>query len=116
MSQQLTQSTRYPDATLMQLLILYLWPTTLFEDASTGTREEQWAKYHRNREKRIYLPHYGKIWSFLSVIFLSLGLAVSNSSDYAAQIAATASLTAFTCSLVVVIVVAVAYVWFMRNE
>ena len=102
MSQDLINNTaRYPDASLTKLLFLYFWPTTLFEDASTGSREEQWAKYRRNREKRTYLPHYGKVWSFFSLIFLMLGLAVSKSfpAHLAAQIAATAILTAFTCSL-----------------
>jgi hypothetical protein len=120
MSQDLINNTRarYPDASLTKLLFLYFWPTTLFEDASTGSREEQWAKYRRNREKRAYLPHYGKAWSAFSLILLTLELAVSNSfpADFAAQIAATAILTAFTCSLGVVIVVAVAYVCFVRNE
>lgn len=109
---------RDSETTLTELLFLYFWPTTIFEDASTGTREEQWAKYRRNREKRVYLPHYGKVWSFFSLFFLTSGVAVSNTFPYAAaaKIAATAILTAFTCSLSVVIVVAVAYVWFTRNE
>jgi hypothetical protein len=106
------------EPTLTELLFLYFWPTTIFEDASTGTREEQWAKYRRNREKRVYLPHYGRVWSFFSLFFLGSGLAVSNTFPYAmaARIAATAILTAFTCSLSIVIVVAVAYVWLTRNE
>jgi hypothetical protein len=117
-ARQSRNSLRYPEATLTELLFLYFWPTTIFEDASTGSREERWAKYRRNREKRVYLLHYGRIWSFFSVFFLASGLAVADNfpRDVAAQLAATAIFTAFTCSLTVVIVVVVAYIWFTRNE
>jgi hypothetical protein len=109
---------RYPDATVWELLFLYLWPTAIFEDASTGTCEEQWAKYQRNRKKRVYLPHYGRVWLLFSGFFLAARQALGQNFpfDATAQIATDAMLTAFACSLTVVIVIAFAYVWFTRNE
>lgn len=118
LNQQVAPHTRDSEATLSELLFLYLWPTAIFEDVSTGTREEQCAKYRRNREKRIFLPYHAKVWLFFSLIFLMSGVAVPDSFPpaVAAKIAAIAILTAFTCSLSVVIVVAVAYIWFACNE
>lgn len=108
----------YPDPSMWELLFLYLWPTAIFEDVSTGTREEQWAKYRRNRERRVYLPHYGCMWSLFSVLLLTAGQALGQDFpfDATAQIVSDAMLTAFACSLTIVIVIAFAYVWFTRNE
>jgi hypothetical protein len=109
---------RMRDASLGDSLFRYLWPTTLFEDASAGTSEERRATYRRNRERRIYLPHYGRVWSLITLLLLTAGLALSDNfpTVYAAQIAAAAILTAFTCSLSVLILIVVSYAWFAKNE
>lgn len=116
--QQAARGVRDSETTLADLVLRYFWPTHIFQDASVGTAEEQWAKYRFNRERRIYLPHYGRVWSFFSLFLLIAGSAVPSAfpPTVTAEIAAMAILTAFTCSLSVLIVVVVAYVVFNRNE
>ena len=100
-------------ASLSHLLLLYVWPTAIFENAATGTKEERWAKYRRNREKRVYLPHYGKVWSIFSLVFLLSGQWFSSFATVyiPARIAAAIFYIGFTYALVVLIIVIVAYVW-----
>lgn len=107
------------ESSFSELLLLYVWPTAIFEDATVGTREERWAKYRRNRERRVFLPHYGRVWLLLSLLLLGSGQAISEfalaTKHLSAQIAAMLLFTGFTYALTVLVVVIVAYVWLTRN-
>lgn len=52
----------------LYLLYLYLWPFSLFEDASKGNLLERAAAYRYNRERRAYLPAYAFKWTVLVLI------------------------------------------------
>ena len=46
----------HPELSLVYLLFLYLWPFSIFKDATRGNLFERAAAYRYNREKRVYLP------------------------------------------------------------
>ena len=60
------------ELSLAYLLFLYLWPFSIFKDASRGNLFERTAAYRYNREKRVYLPGYSFRWFILSVAFVLL--------------------------------------------
>jgi uncharacterized membrane protein len=73
----------HPELSLVYLLFLYLWPFSIFKDATRGNLFERAAAYRYNREKRVYLPGYSFRWFILSVAFVLLTDAFQSASQQA---------------------------------
>ena len=68
------------ELSLAYLLFLYLWPFSIFKDATRGNLFERTAAYRYNREKRVYMPGYSFRWFILSVAFVLLTTAFQSAS------------------------------------
>jgi hypothetical protein len=110
----------YDDMPLAQVLIRYLWPFWLFQDASRGDCYARAAAYRHNREMRVHLPGYLMKWILTSVIALAIAaefgsLSTDGTVDVFALMAAGWGVV-FACSVSVLFVTAYIYVYLSRNK
>ncbi len=107
-----------PDAVhedrLLYLFWLYVWPLTIFEDATRGTVEERWSKLRHNREKSRHLPHYAKVWLLIALLLFAFSSLIVEWHPFSMPALITGAIAGmlFTCAVVVLTVILVAYAWF----
>ncbi|WP_374400949.1 hypothetical protein [Niveibacterium sp.] len=92
-----------------QLLYRYFWPFQYFRDVTRGSHLEQAQNYRFNRAMRRYLPGFAVKWCCLSVLWFGAGAVCETALSFVVP-AACCYLTA-TGSFMVVVQVAVAWVW-----
>ncbi|MBL8473537.1 MAG: hypothetical protein KF778_08335 [Rhodocyclaceae bacterium] len=95
-----------------RLLFRFLWPFQYFRDCSRGSKIERVQNYRHNRAMRIYLPGFIAKWSALTVASFGAGGVFEGALQLI--LPATACFLTGTWTLLVSVVLAVAYLWLER--
>lgn len=111
----------YDDLPFALVLFRFLWPSWLFQDASSGDRYVRAAAYRHNRDMRVYLPGYLMKW----LLSCSLALAIASGIESLSHslgglnilsLLAAACAMLFACGVCVLFVTAYIYLYLSRND
>jgi hypothetical protein len=101
-----------PSDTAWRLWYRFLWPFQYFRDVTRGTILERQQNYRHNRVMRAFLPGFAFKWLVLTVLCFGCGTALDQGTDW--TILATGCYVAASLALIVVVKVAVAWIWLER--
>lgn len=90
----------------------YLWPFQYFRDVTRGSRVECQRNYRHNRSMRAYLPGFAAKWSVLTLLWCVAGGVLDQAA--ALVIPAACCFMTATCTLSVVVLLLVSWVWLER--
>lgn len=94
------------------LLYRYIWPFHYFRDVTRGTRIQRQQNYRHNRAMRVHLPGFMAKWTILSMVWFSFGGVLSRTTDL--TLPAAGCFVTATGSLILVMLLAVSWVWLER--
>jgi len=95
--------------TFLHVLYRFLWPFSHFRDATCGSRLEQSQNYRHNRRMGLHLPGFMVKWAVLTLFFFSLGILCEEALE--GRLPAVCCYLTGTCSLTVLVQLAVAWLW-----
>ncbi len=95
-----------------RLLYRYLWPFPYFRDVTRGSLIERQQNYRHNRRMGIHLPGFIVKWTCLTLFFFALGLLCEELLEVV--LPAACCYVTSTWSLIVVVQLAVAWLWLQR--
>lgn len=97
---------------LWHLLYRHFWPFAYFRDVSRGSLLERQQNYRYNRRMGSCLPGFMLKWAVLTLLFFLLGIACEELLEF--MLPAACCFVTSTWTLVIVVQLAVAWVWLRR--
>jgi hypothetical protein len=101
-----------PAPPLWRLLYRYFWPFQYFRDASQGSTLERRRNYRHNHAMRVHLPGFMLKWGLVAALWFAFGGVLDRSLEL--LLPAACCFVAGTSTLLMVVLLGVAWVWLDR--